>query len=165
MPYRLLLLCLIFLASYGVGSKKISQGVLVNPDKPGVYLTYDKLGCLQNSGWQNPGNKLRLVLHNNYRFSIVATIYNAGNDQLAMPYEIWSADDSRPQLIEQYGEEVGTGQRVEPDHQLRFCVSREHLTKSTFARIPFEIEAETNATRGGPSPEHFAINGEFLAER
>lgn len=132
---------------------------LVNPEMPGVFVTFERTIVGQRPVFEGEStSRILLKLHNNYRFPITVATFDLGDGGIGVTYEIGSTDQrSNKEIPRGYSEEVLTTQEVIPGGDLSFSVPANHLSPSLYLRIPFEFEAESRATRGGPAPQHFAV--------
>ena len=137
-----------------------SQRVLIDESMPGVFVTFERSG-IRKPVFQGESEKgIWLRLHNNYRFPIEVPTFDLGKGrpEVGVTYEVGSVtQNSSSKPPSGYDEEVVTMNRVASGQDLLFSIPAEHLSDSTYLRIPFRIECETRTTKGGAAPQHFAI--------
>jgi hypothetical protein len=81
------------------------------------------------------------------KVNVVGVVYDLFED----------SERGQPQTVRHFGEEVMTLVSIDPGEDLFFSVPVEHLTRRSEIWVPFEIELETRATKGGVPPQHFAV--------
>lgn len=144
--------------------------VLLDEKAPGAYITYLESYTSEYRAREESGRRAIFRFHNNYRFPVQVSVYNVEDEDMAIEqlkakvnvvgivYDLFQDTEARqPRMVRRFAEEVMTIVSIDPGEDLYFSVPVEHLTSHSEIWIPFDIESETNATKGGLPPQHFAV--------
>ena len=141
-------------------SKSGNRDVLLNPDKPGVFISFEKTGPREPRSAGESNNGVWLVLHNNYAFPIL--IPANGSDRSGEVGVIYYVEDSpdgnsESKHVRRRHSDVFSMPQLDPGKEMLFSLASEELSASESLRVRFEIGQEGSAPMGGPPPLHYAV--------
>jgi hypothetical protein len=158
MRMKLTAISLLTAATFLHPGSKSRNGVLLNRDMPGVFITFDKSGAREPRSVGETGSGIWLRVHNNYRFPI--QIPATGSDSLGEVGVLYDLEEpsvnSEPRFNRSH-HDVFSMSQLSPGENALFSLPSEELQASGALRVRFEIDDEDKATKGGPAPTHYAI--------
>jgi hypothetical protein len=141
-----------------------SNGVFLNPAKPGVYVTFVRMGSREPQRVDESKRGAFFQLHNNTRWSLLLHMNGVphGNGDAGLFYDVVEDPSGYPPSPLPIGERmhVSSVDNVKPGTSLTFSVPEEHIAQGLGIQLEFSYEWEADERTGMPragEPSHVVV--------